>query len=159
VELLQLVSRDPILLVDPSADGPYGVAVQEPFANAEARYVAGEAGSRVLRVPVAGDLRGVGLVEHRIEQRLAGEARREGPSAAPSDQLELLLANRSEEDRRRFIGVDHARSSSGRSGGLRARGSRARARMSRGVERAPGSRTEARPIIAAQRPRAERRKT
>ncbi len=60
----------------------------------EARDVPDGAGGGVLGVPIAGDLHRVGLVQHRGEDRLVGQPRREGPEPARRDQFQLGLAGR-----------------------------------------------------------------
>src|SRR3712207_339723 len=65
----------------------------EVATHREARNEAREAGGRIARVPVAGDLDGVLLREHGVEDRLVRQAGRELAPAARLDQLQLRTAH------------------------------------------------------------------
>src|SRR5690349_2645440 len=95
VELGQILSRDPILLVGSAAGILDRVARQETARDREARHVP-RAGGRY--VPVARDLAGILLGQNRIENRLLGQPRREFAKPGSLDQLELLRADRAKQD-------------------------------------------------------------
>lgn len=67
VELLQLLSRNPILKDGVSADLLHIELIEVNFLNFETSYITCTA---IFHVPIAGNLLGVILIEHRIENRL-----------------------------------------------------------------------------------------
>src|SRR5690606_8904188 len=83
VELGEVFGGNPILLVLAGAGDLDGVAGEELGRDLEAYDVAGAA---ILSVPIAGDLRGVGAREHRVEDGLLGEPRWELAPAAVADE-------------------------------------------------------------------------
>ena len=60
----------------------------------EAQDVSDVAGRWVFGVPIPRDLGRVGIVEDGVEDRLAGESRREAPPIRLLDEVELALADR-----------------------------------------------------------------
>src|SRR5919202_5274146 len=93
VEGVQLLGRHPVLAVLAAARGPDRVPLQERSSDAEAGDVAAGAGGWIPRVPLAGDLDGVRLIQDRVEDRLPRQARRERAPAAGLDQRELLRSD------------------------------------------------------------------
>jgi len=98
VELGQIFGGDPILLVTAMADRLYLIMAEKIGPHLEAGHVPGIARCRVARVPVSGDLGGICLAQYGIEDRLFGEARREGAEATPPDQIKFAFADRAIED-------------------------------------------------------------
>ncbi len=82
--------------MDAAPDDPPLESLRVLIAELEPGDVTGE---RVrLRVPVAGYLRRVPLVEHRIEDRLLGQARGEGAQPRLVYELQLLEADGPEQN-------------------------------------------------------------
>src|SRR5438046_505473 len=84
---MKVLGRDPVLQMRAAAGLLHVVPLDEAALNLEARD---EARAARRNVPVARDLDGVVLGEHRIEDRLIRQARRECTHAGLLDQLELF---------------------------------------------------------------------
>src|SRR5436309_5169955 len=81
VERRQVLRRNPVFLALRSAGVAHWIALQERALHGKARDVAG---ARRSDVPVAGDPRGIGFGQHRIEDRLLRQAGRKGPESLRS---------------------------------------------------------------------------
>src|SRR5215470_11196333 len=89
IELRQVLSWNPILLMNRGADGFDFMPPQKLRADLKASH---ESSPRpAFGVPIAGDLCGVFFVEDGIENRLMRQSRREFPITAASDQIQLFL--------------------------------------------------------------------
>ena len=97
VELLQILGRNPVLLVNPGADSVDLIAVEEGPAYVEAGDVSPVTGTGVFGIPVSRDLHRILLIQHGIEDRLPMQARRPPLEAALPNQPEFGGACRSEE--------------------------------------------------------------
>src|SRR5262249_18528614 len=94
VEGSQLVRRNPKLLVIRIAHSLDRILRGELFANAKPRHITR---SRILYVPITGNLDGVTFGEDGIEYWLLRQTRRKGPIAAGANQFQFLRPDRAEE--------------------------------------------------------------
>lgn len=95
IELVEVLGRDPVLLMVGGADGVDFIPSEKIGLYGEPRYVANVSRCVVPDVPLLGDLGGVSFIQDGVEDRLSRETRRELPKAASSDEVELALSNRS----------------------------------------------------------------
>src|SRR5690348_4344792 len=86
VELAQVFGGNPIFPVSLSARESRLVACQKAACDLKSRHIS-RAGCRY--VPIARDLAGILLGQHRIEDGLLGKARRKLAKSGPLDQREL----------------------------------------------------------------------
>src|SRR5205823_1620277 len=94
VELIKFVGRYPIFFMHVAAHAVDLVASEALLAYLEPRHEPAAARRAVLRVPLAGDLCRVLLIEDGIEDRLPGQSRRPGPIATLGNELQFFRSGR-----------------------------------------------------------------
>jgi hypothetical protein len=95
IKFIQIGRENPILLVDPAADGVNLVPVKIFPLDFERGYIPRITGIRIFRIPIARDLGRVLLAQNGVKDRLKFEPWRKGLPIAGHDKIELCLSDRS----------------------------------------------------------------
>ncbi len=92
VELIQLVSGNPVLRMLRSANHMHLPVFEIAHAHIESRHIS-HGGIIMLGVPVSGYLSCISLGEYRIEDWLFGKSRRKSAPTGGCDKIKFVLAN------------------------------------------------------------------